>query len=153
MKPSESRIQKTPLNIPPEGASLEVNEMGEVKVHENVISALVRQAVSGVDGVMRLAGSTLMDNIAEIVGSRKMQDRSISVNIEDGGRVSLDVKVNLKFGYKIPVVTTAIQKAVIENGEQITGMVVTRVNVIVQELEMEAPAEADDEVSFIEPMR
>ena len=127
--------------------------MGEVKVHENVISALVRQAVSGVDGVMRLAGSTLMDNIAEIVGSRKMQDRSISVNIEDGGRVSLDVKVNLKFGYKIPVVTTAIQKAVIENVEQITGMVVTRVNVIVQELEMEAPAEADDEVSFIEPMR
>ena len=108
MKPSESRIQKTPLNIPPEGASLEVNEMGEVKIHENVISALVRQAVSGVDGVMRLAGSTLMDNIAEIVGSRKMQDRSISVNIEDGGRVSLDVKVNLKFGYKIPVVTTAI---------------------------------------------
>ena len=153
MKPSESRIQKTPLNIPPEGASLEVNEMGEVKIHENVISALVRQAVSGVDGVMRLAGSTLMDNIAEIVGSRKMQDRSISVNIEDGGRVSLDVKVNLKFGYKIPVVTTAIQKAVIENVEQITGMVVTRVNVIVQELEMEAPAEADDEVSFIEPMR
>ena len=153
MKPSESRIQKTPLNIPPEGASLEVNEMGEVKIHENVISALVRQAVSGVDGVMRLAGSTLMDNIAEIVGSRKMQDRSISVNIEDGGRVSLDVKVNLKFGYKIPVVTTAIQKAVIENVEQITGMVVTRVNVIVQELEMDTPAEEDDAVPFIEPMR
>ena len=119
MKASESRDQKSPQNITNEGASLEVNEMGEVKIHENVISALVRQAVAAVDGVMRLAGSTLMDNIAEIVGSRRMQDRAISVNIEDGGRVSLDIKVNLKFGYKIPVVTTAIQKAVIENVEQV----------------------------------
>ena len=152
MKASESRDQKSPQNITNEGASLEVNEMGEVKIHENVISALVRQAVAAVDGVMRLAGSTLMDNIAEIVGSRRMQDRAISVNIEDGGRVSLDIKVNLKFGYKIPVVTTAIQKAVIENVEQVTGMVVTRVNVIVQELEMETP-DSGEEDTIIEPMR
>ena len=152
MKASESRDLKSLQNITNEGASLEVNEMGEVKIHENVISALVRQAVSAVDGVMRLAGSTLMDNIAEIVGSRRMQDRAISVNIEDGGRVSLDIKVNLKFGYKIPVVTTAIQKAVIENVEQVTGMVVTRVNVIVQELEMDTP-DSGEEDSIIEPMR
>ena len=152
MKASESRDLKSLQNITNEGASLEVNEMGEVKIHENVISALVRQAVSAVDGVMRLAGSTLMDNIAEIVGSRRMQDRAISVNIEDGGRVSLDIKVNLKFGYKIPVVTTAIQKAVIENVEQVTGMVVTRVNVIVQELEMDTP-DSGAEDTIIEPMR
>ena len=152
MKASESRDLKSLQNITNEGASLEVNEMGEVKIHENVISALVRQAVSAVDGVMRLAGSTLMDNIAEIVGSRRMQDRAISVNIEDGGRVSLDIKVNLKFGYKIPVVTTAIQKAVIENVEQVTGMVVTRVNVIVQELEMDTP-DSGEEDTIIEPMR
>ena len=152
MKASESRDLKSLQNITNEGASLEVNEMGEVKIHENVISALVRQAVSAVDGVMRLAGSTLMDNIAEIVGSRRMQDRAISVNIADGGRVSLDIKVNLRFGYKIPVVTTAIQKAVIENVEQVTGMVVTRVNVIVQELEMDTP-DSGAEDTIIEPMR
>ena len=152
MKASESRDLKSLQNITNEGASLEVNEMGEVKIHENVISALVRQAVAAVDGVMRLAGSTLRDNIAEIVGSRRMQDRAISVNIEDGGRVSLDIKVNLKFGYKIPVVTTAIQKAVIENVEQVTGMVVTRVNVIVQELEMDTP-DSGEEDTIIEPMR
>ena len=48
-------------------AALEGSELGEVKVHENVIASLVRRAALSVEGVSRLAGSTLVDNIAEIV--------------------------------------------------------------------------------------
>ncbi len=118
-------------------AAVEVNGMGEVKIHENVISALVRKVLLNIDGVSRLAGSSLVDNIAEIVGNRRLQDRAITVNLASENRVSVDLKVNLKFGYNVPAVATAIQKAVIEEIEHTTGMSVTGVNVIVQELESE----------------
>ena len=42
---------------------LEGSEMGEVKIHENVIASLVRRAALSIEGVSRLAGSTLVDNI------------------------------------------------------------------------------------------
>ncbi len=134
--------EKTAVNT-----AVETTEMGEVRIHENVISALVRRAALGIDGVSRLAGSSLVDNIAEIVGSRRMQERAISVNLDDGSRVSIDVKLNVKFGSKVPVVATAVQKAIIEQVEGATGMVVTKVNVIIQELETEEEAaEAADVV-------
>lgn len=124
------------------GTVLEVTGMGEVKIHESVISSLVRKAVMGVEGVARLSGSQLMDIIAETVGSRRMQDRAITVSVDEEGRTAIDIKLNLKFGYKIPVVSTAVQKAVISEVENTTGMTVAKVNVIVQELEAEEDLEA-----------
>ena len=127
------------------GTVLEDTGMGEVKIHENVISSLVRKAVMSVEGVSRLSGSQLVDIIAETVGSRRMQDRAIAVQIDDDGRAAIDIKINLKFGFKIPEVSTAVQKAVISEVENTTGMTVTKVNVIVQELETaEEAAEAED---------
>lgn len=123
------------------GAVLENTGMGEVKIHENVISSLVRKAVMGVEGVSRLSGSQLVDIIAETVGSRRMQDRAIAILIDDDGRAAIDIKINLKYGFKIPEVSTAVQKAVISEVENTTGMTVTRVNVIVQELETQEEAE------------
>jgi uncharacterized alkaline shock family protein YloU len=126
------------------GTVLEVTGMGEVKIHENVISALVRKAVMSVDGVARLSGSQLVDIIAETVGSRRMQDRAITITVDDEGRSSIDIKLNLKFGYKIPEVSTAVQKTVISEVENITGMTVAKVNVIVQELETQEELDAAD---------
>lgn len=135
----EIKEEKKPVveNIANAGTVLEDTGMGEVKIHENVISALVRKAVMSVDGVARLSGSQLVDIIAETVGSRRMQDRAIAVLVDEGGRTSIDIKLNLKFGFKIPEVSTAVQKAVISEVENTTGMIVAKVNVIVQELETE----------------
>ena len=134
------------------GAVLEDTGMGEVKIHENVISALVRKAVMSVEGVSRLSGSQLMDIIAETVGSRRMQDRAIAIQIDDDSRAAIDIKINLKFGYKIPEVSTAVQKAVIAEVENTTGMTVTKVNVIVQELEtQEEAAEAEETGDIVVP--
>ena len=45
---------------------------------------------------------------------------------------------------KIPVVSTSVQKAVIAEVENITGMTVAKVNVIVQELESQEDLDAAD---------
>ena len=122
---------------------LEDSGIGDVKIHENVISTLARRATLSIEGVSRLAGSLLVDNIAEIVGSRRMQERSIAVSMDESNRVSLEIKVNITVGYRVPDVASAVQKAVISEIEAATGMTVTKVNVLVQEIE--APEEHDDD--------
>ena len=122
------------------------SEVGEVKIHENVISSLARRATLEVEGVSRLAGSLLVDNIAEIVGSRRMQDRSITVLMGDDNRVALEIKLNIKFGYRLPQVASAVQKAVVSAIESTTGMTVSKVDVLVHEVEPEEEPEAEDDI-------
>lgn len=114
---------------------IEGNGIGEVKIHENVIASLVRRATLGVEGVSRLSGNALVDNLAEIVGSRRMQSRAISISLENDNRVSVEIKVNIKFGYRLPELAEKIQKAVIAEVENTTGMIVPKVDILVQEIE------------------
>ena len=123
------------------------SEIGEVKIHENVISSLARRATLEVEGVSRLAGSLLVDNIAEIVGSRRMQDRAITVQMGDDNRVALEIKLNIKMGYRLPQVAAAVQKSVISAIESTTGMTVSKVDVLVQEVEPEAETDEDGDGS------
>jgi uncharacterized alkaline shock family protein YloU len=119
-------------------------EMGDVRIHEGVIASLARRATLKVDGVSRLAGSSLVDNLAEIVGSRRMQSRNIGISLGEGSDVSIEIKVVLKFGCCIPEVATKIQQEVITAVEQTTGMNVTNVHVLVQDIEEEAPETKTD---------
>ena len=147
MKKGSAAPQKTAgrpatESVAPMTTSLECSDAGEIKIHENVISSLARRAVLGVEGVSRLAGSVLVDNIAEIVGSRRMQDRAVTIEILEDNRVAIEIKVNILIGYRLPEVAEKIQKAVIDSVEAATGMTVTRVDVLIQELE--APREEED---------
>ena len=109
---------------------------GTVKVHESVIASIVRKATCAVPGVVRLAGSSLVDNLAEIVGSKKMYDRSIAIEMGDNS-VQVEVKVILAYGTHIPEVGREIQLAVIREISAITGMQVAKINVIIIDLEDE----------------
>lgn len=117
------------------------NELGDIRIHEGVIASLARRATLSVDGVSRLAGSSLVDNIAEIVGSRRMQSRNINIVLGEQSNVAIEVKVVMKFGFRIPEVALNIQKAVISEVESTTDMNVTDVHVIVQDIEEENTAQ------------
>jgi len=117
-------------------------EHGVVRIHENVISAIVRKATCSIEGVVRLSGSTLLDNIAEIVGSRRIHDRAITIDINEN-EVAIQVKINIMYGVHVPTLAANIQTAVMDAVEQMTGMKVTRVDVIIQEVE--TPSEDDEE--------
>jgi len=109
-------------------------ELGLIHIHENVIATAVRKTIEGIEGVIRLAGSTLVNNIADLIGNKTIGDRAINVNMEDGS-VAIEVKVNMLYGVHVPTVAANIQAAIAKEVEKITGMKVTMVNVIVQELE------------------
>lgn len=128
----------------PAEASLMEGELGEIKIHEDVIANLVAMATLKVPGVSRLAGSTVVDAIASIVGSRRMQARAITIGIAGDNRVTIDLKLNILVGYRLPDVVQQVQRAVIDSIEEVTGMTVTRVNVAVQDID-EQPVEEDEE--------
>lgn len=109
-------------------------EPGCIKIHESVIASIVRKATCSVEGVARLAGSALIDNIAEIVGSKKIHDRAIAVQMDDG-TVSIEVKINVSYGVHLPTVAIAVQEVVAKEVEEITGLKVRKVNVIIRELD------------------
>ncbi len=120
------------------------NDLGNIRIHENVVRSIVRNVTLAVNGVTRLAGSTFVDSIAEMVGSRRMHDRSISIHIQ-GQEATVDVKINVLYGEHVPTVAANIQSAIKSEVEKLTGMQITKVNVIIQELEHPEPEEPEEE--------
>lgn len=139
-KPAETQVEI------PAGMSEKDNELGVIKIHANVISSLVRKIASEIEGITRLAGSTLVDSIAEYIGNRRISDRAIAICIDED-KVAIEIKVNIEFGFKVPEVAEALQTAVVEQVEATTGMTVTNVSVVVQEIEEPpAPPTPEEEV-------
>ncbi len=119
------------------------NELGMIKIHENVIVSIVKAATVSIDGVSRLAGSSLVDNIADLVGSKRIAERSITVEL-NGANVSVEVKVNIAYQAHIPTVAAAVQNKIVEAVEASTGMTVENVNIVIQEVDFEAPTDDDE---------
>lgn len=124
------------------------SELGDVKIHDGVIATLTRRAALDVEGVSRLAGNALVDNLAEIVGSRRMQSRAIAISVNESNQISIEIKINLKVGYTIPEVAENVQKAVISNVESVTGMSVKTVHVLIQDIDDEYIEDDEDDADL-----
>ena len=82
---------------------------GAVKIHENVIATIVRRIACSVEGVSKISGSSFVDNIAEMVGSKKMHDRSIIVDMGESS-VSVEVSINLLYGVKVARINIIVRE-------------------------------------------
>ena len=112
---------------------------GSVKVHESVLAAIVRKAVASIPDVIRLSGSSFVDNIAEIVSARKAFDRSMLIEV-DGDTVMIEVRIVVKYGVSIPAVAAMVRGIVTADVVRMTGMKVGKVNVVVMDVDEEASA-------------
>lgn len=120
------------------------NSVGAVKVHESVIASIVRKAAMSVEGVLRLGTSSLVDNLAEIVGSKKIQDRAITVEMNENS-VSVELRVILLYGVLIPQVASELKNAVAGEIFKLAGMKVDHVNVVIMDLEDSPDGEDGEE--------
>ena len=125
-------------------SSLHANSTGVVKVHESVIASIVRKAALDVEGVLRLGTSSLMDNLAEIVGSKKIQDRSITVEMNESS-VSVELRVILQYGVEIPQIANELKETVAAEITKLSGMRVDHVNIVVMDLE-DVPQDGEDDL-------
>ena len=124
----------TAANKKVQDLSVKEKSGGSVRVYESVISSIVRKTVLAMDGVVRFAGNSLVDNIAEFVGSKTMQDRAISIAMGEQS-VSVAIQLILEYGVYIPEVASKVQDAVKEQIQELTGMTVENVDVIVMDIE------------------
>ena len=96
------------------------------------------------EGVLRLGTSSLMDNLAEIVGSKKIQDRSITVEMNESS-VSVELRVILQYGVEIPQVANELKETVAAEITKLSGMRVDHVNIVVMDLE-DVPQDGEDDL-------
>lgn len=124
-------------------ASTDQVESGAIKVHESVISSIVRKAVLGTKGVVRFSGNSFVDNIAEFVGSKSMMDRAISVEM-GAGSVSVEVQVIMQYGVYIPDVANKVQEKIRTQVQEMTGIPVEKANVVIMDIEKDDAEEEED---------
>ena len=107
---------------------------GEIRISRETISGIVRRVACSVDGVTRLTGSSLVDNIAEFVGSRKVLDRAIQIEIGPDG-IAIDLSINIRYGVSLPETAANVQRTVADQIEKLTGLEAAQVNVTIREME------------------
>ena len=104
----------------------EKDKVGEVQIADEVVAIIAGLAATEVEGVDSMAGNI----INELVGKLGMKNLSKGVKIsmtED--HVSVDLSLNMKYGYSIPAVSEKVQDKVKSAIENMTGLMVLEVNI------------------------
>jgi uncharacterized alkaline shock family protein YloU len=118
------------------------------KVHESVVISLARKAVEGIPGFVRFSGSSIVSDLADLVGGRRHFDKSIVVT-ESGNDVSLEILIVAAYGTNFAGVAAAVQKAVYHKVADVTGLNIKSIDVVVTDTE-DVKVESQDEADVVE---
>ena len=100
--------------------------MGEVRIADEVVAIIAGMAATEVDGVDSMAGNITN----ELVGKLGMKNLSKGVKVDvTEEHVSVDLSLNIKYGYNIPDVSERVQDRVKSAIENMTGLTVLDVNI------------------------
>lgn len=104
----------------------EKDKIGEVQIADEVVAIIAGLAATEVDGVSSMAG-----NITNgLVGKLGMKNLSKGVKVVvTEEHVSVDLSLNIKYGYQIPEVSENVQEKVKTAIENMTGLTVLDVNI------------------------
>ena len=137
-KPAQPKVQDCPEAVVPDAGLMP----DSIRISAVALATIVRRAACSVEGVTRITGSSLVDNIAEFVGSKKVLGRSIQIAIQKS-EVSVELSINICYGVSLPEIAINVQRTVADQIEELTGLRAAQVNVIIRE--MEDPVEVPEE--------
>jgi uncharacterized alkaline shock family protein YloU len=111
----------------------EVDELGTVKIANDVVAMIAGLAATEVEGVSAMVGN--IPN--EIMGKVGMKKKTKGVKIDIlNGNVSVDLAVTLEYGYNITTTSQKVQEKVKSAIETMTGFVVSDVNIRIVGIKM-----------------
>lgn len=102
-------------------------ENGSVMISEDVITAIVAQAVTEVEGIVGLNTKPGAD-IADLIG-KKSWGKGMKILFAEDDSVSIDCNLTIAYGMSVVNVAAAVQDAVRNAVESMAGVKVTAVNV------------------------
>ena len=110
------------------------NALGTIRIADEVVSIIAGLAATEVEGVAGMSGG-IAGGIAEILGRKNF---SKGVKVEVGEKeAAIDLYIIVKYGVRIPDIALNVQEAVKAAIENMTGLVVSDVNVRIASVEME----------------
>ena len=105
----------------------QIQENGNVMISEDVIAAIVANALAEVDGIGSM-GSKPGITIADFQ-IKKNWSKSLKIMIAEDNTVAIDCGIMIAYGHSVVEVAKAVQQAVTASIESMTGVKVTVVNV------------------------
>lgn len=110
------------------------DQLGEVKIADEVVAIVAGLAATEVDGVSSMAGN-ITNEIVSKLGMRNLS-KGIQVEATDD-EIKVSVAINIAYGYNIPDVSTKVQDKVASAIENMTGLHVAEVNVRIASVDMD----------------
>lgn len=108
--------------------------VGTVQIADEVVAIIAGLAATEVEGVASMAGNITN----ELVGKLGMKNLSKGVKVEVmEGVVSVDLALNIKYGYSIPATSEKAQEKVKSAIENMTGLEVSDINISIAGVDME----------------
>lgn len=124
---------------------MEINtrtSMGELVISEEVISAIATNAAKDVDGIAGFSNRPV--DVVNTIKKGSFKVTSPVRVLADGDDLNISIYVNMLPGKKIRKVAEAVQLAVKDSVQNMTGRLVSKVNVIIAGIEFEEPKRADE---------
>ena len=100
--------------------------IGQVQIADEVVAIIAGLAATEVEGVSSMAGNITNELVSKL-GMRSLS-RGIKINVEDG-EVTVDVALNIDYGYSVPKTSRLVQEKVKASIENMTGLTVLDVNI------------------------
>ncbi len=105
----------------------QIQENGSVMISEDVIGVIVAHAVDEVEGVVGLSVKPGVD-IIELIG-KKNWGKGMKISIAEDNSLTIECNVTVAYGQSVVGVAKAVQTAVSNAVESMTGVKVVAVNV------------------------
>lgn len=116
---------------------------GSVKISEEVIAGIASLAACEVEGVSKMASKTI-SSAKDIIANFKQDAKGVSINNTDGV-INFALNIVVDYGVKMQDVAEKVQTAVREAVENMTGLKVGNVNVLIVGMAAEKKEEAIEE--------
>lgn len=117
-----------------------LNEMGSIKITDEVVAIIAGMAATEVPGVYGMSGG-IAGGIAEALGRKNL---SKGVKVEVGEKeAAIDLFIIVDYGCRIPEVAWNIQEKVKAAVESMTGLNVVEVNIHIQGVNIEHKKEKE----------
>lgn len=117
------------------GYKIREDNLGEIQIADEVVAIIAGLATTEVEGVSSMAGN-ITNELVSRLGAKNLS-KGVRISMEDN-EVSVDVAINIAYGYGIPEVSEKVQEKVKSAIENMTGLTVEHVNVRIAEVDMKA---------------
>ncbi len=110
------------------------HEVGTVIVNDQVLSTIAGLAAMEVEGIASMKGDLVASQITR--SAMNSLSKCVRISVADGV-VSVQMVLNIKYGYSLPETTRRVQEKVKDTLENMTGLKVASVNISISDVKIE----------------